>query len=341
MRFESSITSVSWITPGAFDGMMQIPITLGVAHYDQPPPDLLDDLEGLRQSDGFRFANVLRGWIEVEDGEIVDFGQEGGGMIGSTTLHLGGRDVTIPAVPFPDLRPEPERGDGWVRFIQTAGGRTGAPLPRRVPHPPFIRITSPVAWTTLALTMHASGSVEQDLVGASTFPRHWMYDHEGRPIAKSGLIDLQNWMQHAFGEETPWGGQDSPALVGAAEYEVERHISRKLMQSGFKPEPFRLKVGEMLVKQGDSGQDLFLLLDGILAVEVDEELVTEVAPGAILGERSMMEGGHRTSTLRAVTPARVAILPADQIDKTLLTELRTHHLAMPDSEKGPPSPPPA
>jgi CRP-like cAMP-binding protein len=60
-----------------------------------------------------------------------------------------------------------------------------------------------------------------------------------------------------------------------------------------------------------------------------------------LGERSMMEGGHRTSTLRAVTPARVAILPADQIDKTLLTELRTHHLAMPDAEKGPASPSPA
>ena len=34
-------------------------------------------------------------------------------------------------------------------------------------------------------------------------------------------------------------------------------------------------------------------------------------------------------------------LPADQIDKTLLTELRTHHLAMPDAEKGPASPSPA
>ena len=335
MRYESSITSISWITPGAFEGVMQIPVSLGVAHYDDPPPDHLEDLEALRDSDGFRFANVLRGWIEVEDDKIVDQGQEGGGMIGSTTLHLGGRDVTIPAVPFPDLRREPERGDGWVRFTQTAGGRTGAPLPRRVPHPPFIRITSPVAWTTLALTMHADGAVKQDLVGASSFPRHWIYDNDGRPIAKSGLIDLDNWMQHAFGEETPWGGQDSPALVGAAELGVEREISRKLMRSGFKPEPFRLKVGETLVKQGDSGQDLFLLLDGILAVEVDGKLVSEVAPGSILGERSMMEGGRRTSTLRAVTPARVAILPADQIDKTLLTELRAHHLAKSDMAEPP------
>ena len=53
----------------------------------------------------------------------------------------------------------------------------------------------------------------------------------------------------------------------------------------------------------------------------------------------MMEGGKRTSTLRAVTPVRVAVLPAAQIDKTLLTELRAHHLTKPDSGEQPPSTP--
>ena len=336
IKIESSITSVSWIPPGAFAGMMEIPIKLGVAHYDDPPPDVLDDLEALRQADGFRFANELRGWIEVDNGKIVDFGQEGGGRIGSTTLHVG-RDVVIPAVAYPDVRPEPERGDDWVRFTQTAGGRTGAPIPRPVPHPPFIRITSPIAWTTLALTIHADGSVRQELIGASTFPRHWVYDHEGRPIAKSGLIDLDNWMRHAFGERTPWGGHDSPALVGTAEHAVERTISRSLMRAGFKPEPFRLETGETLVKQGDAGSDVFLLLDGILAIEVDDQRVSELGPGAILGERAMMEGGHRTATLRAVTPVRVAVLPTDQLDRDLLIELREQHLERPSSSQSDPT----
>jgi hypothetical protein len=339
MRFESSITSVSWIPPGAFEGVMQIPIKLGVAHYDNPPPDIMDDLEALRQADGFRFANELRGWIEVEDGKIVDFGQEGGGRIGSTTLHLG-RDIVVPAVAFPDVRPEPVRGDNWVRFTQTAGGRTGAPIPRRVPHPPFLQITAPIAWTTLALTMNADGSVRQELIGASSFPRHWIYDHEGHPIAKSGLIDLENWMHNAFGEGTPWGGHDTPALVGTAEHAVERTISRSLMAAGFKPEPFKLDSGQILVNQGDTGSDIFLLLDGILAIEVDEQLVTELGPGAILGERSMMEGGRRTATLRAVTPARVAVLPVDQLDRKLLVELREQHLDRPrTTEADPPSAP--
>jgi len=331
MRFESSITSVSWIPPGAFEGMMEMPIKLGVAHYDNPPPDHLHDLEGLQKSDGFRFANVLRGWIEVDGDEIVDFGQEGGGMIGSTTLHLGGRDMTVPAVPFPDVQLKPERGEKWVRFTQTAGGRTGAPLPRRVSHPPFVQITAPIAWTTLGLTIHSDGSVKHELLGASTFPRHWVYDDEGHPIAKSGLIDLSNWMHNAFGERTPWGGHDSPAIAVTSEHAVERTISRSLMHAGFKPEPFQLAVGGTLVNQGDSGQDLFLLLDGILTVEVDDILVAEVGPGAILGERAMMEGGQRTSTLRATTPARVAVLPADQIAKDQLAELREHHLDRPIS----------
>lgn len=234
--------------------------------------------------------------------------------------------MTIPAVPFPDVRPEPERGERWVRFTQTAGGRTGAPIPRRVSRPPFVQVTAPIAWTTLALTLHSDGSVKQELLGASTFPRHWVYDDEGHPIAKSGLIDLGNWMHHAFGEGTPWGGHDSPAIAVTSEHAVERTISRSLMQSGFKPEPFPLKVGDALVNQGETGQDLFLLLDGILAVEVDEQLVTEVGPGAILGERALLEGGRRTSTLRAVTPARVAVLPTDKIDPSQLAELRGHHL---------------
>ena len=85
---------------------------------------------------------------------------------------------------------------------------------------------------------------------------------------------------------------------------------------------------------------MFLLLDGILAIEVDGDLVTELGPGAILGERSMMESGRRTATLRAVTPVRVAVLPTDQLDRDLLIELREQHLERPHTtEEGPASDP--
>ncbi|HEX6597450.1 MAG TPA: hypothetical protein VF045_10970, partial [Acidimicrobiales bacterium] len=158
MRIESSVTSISWIPSEAIEGMTKLPFDVGIAHFDDPPPDVIDDLEALRAADRFRFANELRAWIEVEDGRIVDHGHCGGGHIGATTMRLGGRGVTIPAVPFPDIRPEPVVGADSVRFVQTAGGRTGVPAPRRVNHPPFVQVAAPLAWTTLALTISADGT---------------------------------------------------------------------------------------------------------------------------------------------------------------------------------------
>jgi hypothetical protein len=76
-RFESSVTAVSWIPSEAISGPSKIPFEFGVTHYDEPPPDRLDDIEKLRTSDRFREANELRGFIEVEDGRIVNAGHLG------------------------------------------------------------------------------------------------------------------------------------------------------------------------------------------------------------------------------------------------------------------------
>ncbi len=326
MRIESSVTSLSWIPSEAVRGAMKLPFELGVSHYDPPPPDVLEDreeLEQLRVSDRFRFANELRAWMEVDDGRIVDYGHAGSGHIGSTTIRLGPRSLTMAAVAYSDIRPEPQVGDGWVRFTQTAGGRTGAPMPRRVNRPPFIQIVAPTAWTTLALTMYTDGRAECALEGASPFPRHWVYDGEGRLLKKSGLIDFKTWSLESFGERSPWGEHDTPALVAEVESALERQLSSVIM--GGKPRIRKLKPGQTLVEQGERGEDIYLLLDGILVVEVDGEPVTELGPGAIVGERAGLEGGTRTATLRAVTRCRVAVASPDQFEPDALSEVARGH----------------
>jgi len=50
VRIESSVTSLSWIPSEAVQGMTRLPFEMGVAHYDPPPPDFLDDLDALRQA---------------------------------------------------------------------------------------------------------------------------------------------------------------------------------------------------------------------------------------------------------------------------------------------------
>ena len=91
MRYESSITSLSWIPSEAVTGALKVTFDAGVSHYDDPPPGELDDLEALRDADRFRFANLLRAWIETDDsGEVTGAGYSGGGLMGGTTIRLGG-----------------------------------------------------------------------------------------------------------------------------------------------------------------------------------------------------------------------------------------------------------
>jgi hypothetical protein len=325
VRISSSVTSISWIPSEAIEGHMKLPMTLRIGHYDDPPPDRVDDLIALRDADRFRFANRLSAWIEVEDGRIVDAGYDGGGIIGATTANLGITSLTFPAIAFPDLQRDPEVGERSVRFVQTAGGATGAGMPRRVNRPPYVRIAAPTAWTTLTLTLHADGQVEHELTGASPFPRHWVYDADGQLVSKSGFVDFKSWAAEGDRTRTPWGEHDAPAVVTAVETALERELSLHIMRGGRKPTIRKVATGEAITEQGAPGDELFLLLDGVLTVEVDGGAVAEVGPGAVLGERAILEGGRRTSTLRATTPAKVAVAQADDVDLEALRELASRH----------------
>ncbi len=222
-------------------------------------------------------------------------------------------------MPLPDLHPDPETGDGWVRFGQTAGGLLSVGMPYRAGPDGSPRLAAPAAWTTLALTIHADGTSRQELAGASPFPRHWVYDDQGRLIATSGVVDFTGWQADAWDPFTPWGGRDAPVRATAVETALERELSRVML--GSSPHWMRLRKGATLVAQGDPGNELFLLFDGLLAVEIDGRTVTELGPGAVVGEVALLDGGRRTATLRAVTPCRVAAVPGDRIDRAALAEL--------------------
>jgi hypothetical protein len=326
MRHASSITSLSWIPSEAIEGSMRLAFDAGFTHYDPPPPDVIEDLEALRLADRFRFANALQAWIEVDGGgKITDCGYEGGGSMGSTTVKVGPLARTFEAIALPDLQAEPERGDGWVRFVQTAGGRTGLPAPRRVRRRPFIQWQAPLVWTTLTLTLHADGHADAEVTGHSRFPRHWIYDDEGKLSHKSGLADFKDWFRKSFGRHTPWGDQDSDAMITAVETALERRLSAQVMSAGEKPKIRKVKAGDALVRQGDPGNEVFLLLDGVLLVEKDGERLAEYGPGAMLGERAHLEGAGRTSSLIAVTPCRIASVDAAALDRTALDELSQGH----------------
>jgi hypothetical protein len=314
IRHESSVTAVSWIPSEAIEGLSRIPFDLGVTHYDEPPPDQLVDLEDLRTTDRFREANELRAFIEVEGGQIVGQGYLGRGHIGATTVRIGPAAIRFPALHMPDIQHPPVVGATSVRFVQTVGGRMGIPTPRPVARRPHVQIWPSLAWTTLELTIDVDGAASHRLVGASPFPRHWIYDDQGRLVQKSGVVDFNTWSNRSFGDQTPWGAVDSPAIVSEVESEIERQLSAAIMHGLAKPAIRTVEPGEMLVMQGEAATDVYLILDGMFVVEIDGTEIGEIGPGAVVGERAAFEGGVRTATLRATTFARVADATPEQLD---------------------------
>ncbi len=305
MRIESKISSVSWVPSDSVAGIARLQFVLGLSRHDEPPPDQVDDVTALLAGNRVRQANELRAWAEFgDDGRPVSWGY------GEAPLEDAG---------FPTLRQDPAVTNDAVRFVQTAGGPLGGSVPRRVSVPPFLRVDAPVAWTTLALTLRSDGSAHGELAGASAFPRHWVYAADGRLQAKSAETDYRRWLDGADSGHSPWGGEDSPEYVAAAESSFERQLSRRIM--GSDPRVVSLDAGSMLTEQGDLDDRIFLVLDGLLDVDVGGQTVAEVGPGAIIGERTSLEG-RRTATVRARTNARVVPLTADA-----LTPEEREHLA--------------
>ena len=218
-------------------------------------------------------------------------------------FSVGPAAMRFPAVQLPDIQAEPEVGESSVRFVQTIGGRMGLPTPRPVPHPPFVQFWPSIAWTTLALTINADGSSSHELVGASPFPRHWIYDDDGRAWSRSPA------------PSTSGSGSTTRTAIGrrGARRTRRRSVPRSSRRSSA-PCRARSCAAAPSRRSGRSrrartssgrarpGTDVFLILDGIFVVEVDDDQVAEIGPGAVVGERAAMSNGTRTATLWARTP---------------------------------------
>ena len=97
---------------------------------------------------------------------------------------------------------------------------------------------------------------------------------------------------------------------------------------GEKVRPRALSSGDILVEQGETSEGsvvVYLVLDGVLEVIVDDEVVGELGPGAIVGERAQLEGGARTATLRAKTAGKVVGIPAEELDQAQLEQVAAAH----------------
>jgi predicted acylesterase/phospholipase RssA/CRP-like cAMP-binding protein len=84
---------------------------------------------------------------------------------------------------------------------------------------------------------------------------------------------------------------------------------------------FDLGEDEVLVSQGDTAAELFLLLAGQLVVTLDaagqEQTLTRLGPGSTVGEIALLAGDERSATVRAATACELAAISAEGFRRLL------------------------
>ena len=91
----------------------------------------------------------------------------------------------------------------------------------------------------------------------------------------------------------------------------------------------RAAPGEGIIREGDRGESLFMVMAGSLqVVSVSErtepytglywDVLAELGPGAWFGEASLLTGAPRSATVVALTPSELVGVPKAAFEKSIL-----------------------
>ena len=69
--------------------------------------------------------------------------------------------------------------------------------------------------------------------------------------------------------------------------------------------------GVPIVREGEQGQEIFVLLSGCCQVRIGDESVSDLRPGELFGEIGALSEGVRTATVTAQERSEVLIVPSD------------------------------
>lgn len=83
-----------------------------------------------------------------------------------------------------------------------------------------------------------------------------------------------------------------------------------------------VEPGTVLCREGRSGHEFFIVVEGEAAVTVGESEVAPVGPGDFFGELALLGGGPRTATVTARTPMSLFVLSGSEFAALLDEEPR-------------------
>jgi CRP/FNR family cyclic AMP-dependent transcriptional regulator len=83
---------------------------------------------------------------------------------------------------------------------------------------------------------------------------------------------------------------------------------KELTELARRSEDMELDAGTVLCKEGDIGQEFFVIVDGEVDVKRKGRRLGTRGPGDFIGEIALLEDMERTATVTAKTPLRVFVL---------------------------------
>lgn len=89
-----------------------------------------------------------------------------------------------------------------------------------------------------------------------------------------------------------------------------RNLSRaELVQLAMATEDLEVEAGKVLAREGDIGQEFFVIVDGEVSVTKDGQEINRLGPGDFFGEIALIwDSPRRTATVEAATPVRFFVL---------------------------------
>ena len=140
------------------------------------------------------------------------------------------------------------------------------------------------------------------------YPKHDIY-HEKMPTRHLDTASVDDRIELL----------DKVPLFSALQSEELRELAQRVDQRTY-------LSGESIIRRGDQGDSMFVLLEGLLAVQISvaeddgksrEEEVTRIAPGQFFGEMSLLTGERRSATVLALTDTVVYEVRRDDLDHLL------------------------
>jgi CRP/FNR family transcriptional regulator, cyclic AMP receptor protein len=85
---------------------------------------------------------------------------------------------------------------------------------------------------------------------------------------------------------------------------------RELSYLAMGAEDIDVPAGHVLVREGESGRQFFVIVEGRAEITKEGEHVRALGPGEFFGETSMVDHERSRTTATAVTPLRLFVLPS-------------------------------